>query len=402
MKRFLAMALAAVLSMGATATAFAGVDDAYFFGYVDTDLDTTTEMEDVQYHMDRMGYYTKIYTNPTLARFTASRLNSSVLYVAGHGNKYLIDTGEDRGICINGATDYKDVSGSSFTRTEMAIMAACRTGRYNSDPTECLAGTIEDNGANFVLAWTSSPNSGILADFTERFARYVRRGNKYLDAAINTKSYLISKGAYEDNAVFDNILFGRVNDTLPEVATRAAKLAAKTSANPVEAYLDDELSQEIVEKAVTYRAGSSDYDEIEQYIQENVDADFALKDYNVKEFGEEENGVNLISFRLNVGGVSSNYGFVALCIDDEMKLITFTDSYEKTTADEIKATPAAMADSNDEELCEMAIRADGYNYEVDEQHIEKYFDVSKGKVINAVNTVYVDENGAYFCTVNEF
>ena len=32
MKRYLAMALAAVLSIGATATAFAGADDAYFFG----------------------------------------------------------------------------------------------------------------------------------------------------------------------------------------------------------------------------------------------------------------------------------------------------------------------------------------------------------------------------------
>ena len=30
MKRYLAMALAAVLSIGATATAFAGADDAYF------------------------------------------------------------------------------------------------------------------------------------------------------------------------------------------------------------------------------------------------------------------------------------------------------------------------------------------------------------------------------------
>ena len=32
MKRYLAMALPAVLSIGATATAFAGADDAYFFG----------------------------------------------------------------------------------------------------------------------------------------------------------------------------------------------------------------------------------------------------------------------------------------------------------------------------------------------------------------------------------
>lgn len=398
MKRFLAMALAALLSMGATATAFAGADDAYFFG----DEEFLTEMEDVEYHMGRMGYYTKIYTNPTVSRFTASRLNSSVLHVAGHGSKYSIDTGDDCGIAIDGRTGYKDVSGSSFSRTEMAIMAACKTGRYNNDPTECLAGMIEDNGANFVLAWTGSPNTGILGDYTERFARYVRRGDTYIDAAINTKNYLLSKGAFETSTVFDNILFGRINDTLPEVATRAAKQAAKAAENPVTAYLDDELNQEIIEEVVVYKAGSSDFDEIEKYIQENVDADFVLDDYSIKEFGEEENGVNQVSFRLNVGGVSSNYGFIILCINDEMKLITFTDNYKGITMDEIKNMPMAMADSNDDELCEMAIRADGYDYEVDEQYIDKYFDVTVGKIINAVNTVYVDENGGYFCTEHKF
>ena len=398
MKRYLAMALAAVLSIGATATAFAGADDAYFFG----DEEFLTEMEDVEYNMDKMGYYTKIYTNPTESKFTASRLNSSVLHFTGHGSKYSVDTGDDCGICINGEAGYKDVSDSNFSRTEMAIMAACKTGKYTNDPTECLAGKIEDNGANFVLAWTGSPNTGILGDYTERFAYYVRKGNKYLDAAINTRAYLISKGAFETSTVFDNILFGRVNDTLPEVATESARMAVKANADPVQAYLDDELNQKIVEEAVTYNANSSDFEEIEQYMQENVDEDFVLDDYNIKEFGEEENGVNQISFRLNIGGVSSNYGFIVLCIDDEMKLITFTDNYGETTADEIKDMPMAMAVSDDAELYELAIRADGYAYEIDDQYIEKYFDVTTGKIVNAVNTVYVDENGGYFCTEHKF
>ena len=137
-------------------------------------------------------------------------------------------------------------------------------------------------------------------------------------------------------------------------------------------------------------------------MQEIVVEVFVLDDYNIKEFGEEENGVNQISFRLNIGGVSSNYGFIVLCIDDEMKLITFTDNYGETTADEIKDMPMAMAVSDDAELYELAIRADGYAYEIDDQYIEKYFDVTTGKIVNAVNTVYVDENGGYFCTEHKF
>lgn len=398
MKKVFAMAIALVLSVGTAATAFAGSDDAYFFG----GEEMLTEMEDVQYHMDKMGYYTKIYTNPTVSRFTSSRLNSSVLYVAGHGNKYSINTGDDCGICNDGRTDYKDVTDSSFSRTEMAIMAACKTGRYTNEPTECLAGTIEDNGANFVLAWRSSPNSGILADFTDRFARYVRRGNTYLDAVLNTKDYMLAHDVIPDNAVFENILFGRINDTLPEVTARAAKMAAKADADPVQAYLDDELNQKLVKEAVVYKDGSSDYDEIEQYIRENVDAEFALNDYSVKEFGEEENGVNLISFRLKVGDAISDYGFTAICIDDEMKLITFTDSYDKTTVDEIKSTPVTMAAEDEDDLFARAVEADGFDYDVDEQYLEKYFDTETGKVISLVNTVYVDQNGAYFCTEHKF
>lgn len=398
MKRFLAFVLTSVLSLGTVATAFAGVDDAYFFGSVETDI----EMQNVKNHMNNMGYSSTIYKNPTVSNFTASRLNSSVLYVAGHGSSKSIDTGDDRGICNDGRSGYKDIRSSSFSNTEMAIMAACKTGDYTNDPSDCLAGKIEDNGANFVLAWLRSPNTDIMADFTERFAYYVSRGNKYLDATINTKNYLLSQDLLPDHQVFDNILFGRVNDTLPKVSTRAAKMEAEVSENPVHAYLDDDLNQKIVEDTVSYKAESSDFSEIARYIQENVTADFVLDDYDIKEFGEEENGVNLISFRLNVGGVSSNYGFTALCIDDEVTLITFTDTYEKITVDEITAMPVVMTDCSDEELLEMAISEDGFDYDVDEQIVEKYFDVTTGKIVTAINTVYVDENDAYFCTEHKF
>lgn len=398
MKRFLALALTGVLSIGATATAFAGTDDAYFFG----DSEYLTEMEDVEFYMNKMGYGTKIYTDPATSKFTDSRLNSSMLYFAGHGTQKSVNTGENRGICINDRTNFQDVKDTDFSRNEVTILAACQTGNYSDEPTDCLAGTIEDNGANCVLAWISSPHPNVMGDFTERFAYYVYRGNTYIDAVVNTKKYLLSEGLYHDNAIMENVIFGNINDTLPEVQARAAEQAKKNVIDPVSAYIDENLNQKIVEESVIYKDGSSNFDELEQYIQENVDTDFNLSDYSIKEFGEEENGVNLISFRLNVGGVPSDYGFIALCIDDELELITFTNNYEDMTAEEIKAMPVVMADSNDEELFEMAINADGFDYEVDEQRIEKYFDVTEGKIVNAVNTVYIDENGGYFCTENKF
>lgn len=400
MKKTLALCLAAVLSVSAATTAFAGTKDAYFFG----NSKFLTEMKNVRDHIENeLKYNTEIYTDPTVDDYSDSYLNSGVLYVAGHGNRYSIETGGERGICIDGRANFKNVENTGFSKTEMAIMAACKAGGDKTDYETSLGYKIYENGANYVLAWTSSPNAPILADYTERFAYYVSQGNRYLDAIVNTTTELNSNGALEGNPVFDSISFGNVNDTLPAASTRAAKRAAKVAENPVLAYVNNDMNQKIIEEKVSYKTGSVDFDAIEQYVKENVDAQFALSDYTVEEFAEEgnvfyENGLNLLSFRLTVGGIPSNYGFTVLCIDDEAKLITFTDNYDDVTVDTVKVMPAVTAIMDDEAMKEKAIKADGFDYEVDEQYIEKYFDVSTGKVVNSVNTVYVDEYGCVFCT----
>lgn len=395
MKRFLSLALATIMSVGITSTAFAGVDDAYFFG----DDPYLTEMEDVESNISRLGYYTKIYANPSESRFTASRLNSSFLYFAGHGTTQRLDTG-DSGICIDNRSGFKDVSNSSFSRAELAILAACKTGYFNADPTDCLAGVIEDNGANCVLAWSSTPNTDTLADYTRRYSYYVRRGENYMDAAISTREYLINHGVFETASVFDTVLFGRYNDTLPEVVDAATALYSST--DPVAPYLDEDLNQHIITENVKYVAESDDYDEISNYIKENFDEQFDIDDYTITEYGAAENGVNSIVFRLKIDGLSSNYGFSVICIDDEAKLINFTNTYDSYKVDDIKAMPVELCEYDDSELLEMAINKDGFDYDVEEQYVQKHFDVEKGITVCEVNTVYTDENGNYFCTVNVF
>lgn len=403
MKRFLALALAAIMSMGTMATAFAGVDDAYFFGYVGDDIDTTEEMEDVEYELDRMGYYTKIYTNPTVSRFTASRLNSSFLYFAGHGTKLRINTGDDCGICMDGTSGYKTINTTDFSNTELAILAACKAGLWNQDPIECLAGVIEDNGANCVLGWQTSPNTDMVAMYTDKYANYLRKGNTYLDAHINTREYMINnKNVITNNPVFNTALFGNVNDTLPEVADTASLAMYASNVDPINAYLNEDLNQHIITDSITYKYNSKNFNAIEAYVKENIDANFDLDNYKITEYGEEENGVNSIAFRLEVNGLTSNYGFSILCIDDEAKLINFTDSYDKVSVDELAAVPMTVSENSDAELLDMAIAADNTGCTVDEQTISRYFDVNQGKVVTEVDTVYVDEAGSYFCNTNTF
>lgn len=53
-------------------------------------------------------------------------------------------------------------------------------------------------------------------------------------------------------------------------------------------------------------------------------------------------------------------------------------------------------------MFDRAKEADGYNYDIDEQYVQKYYDAETNKIVNEVNTVYVDENGLLFCTLNVF
>ena len=404
MKKLIALMLATAISIGPATVAMAGSDDAYFFGSDDSELDTTEEMDDVEYYLDRMNYYTKIYTNPTVSRFTDSRLNSSFIYFAGHGNRYSVNTGEDRGICIDDRDDYKDINDNSFSRTELAILAACRTGDYRNDPEDCIAGVIENNGANCVLAWQSSPNNGVIGDYTKQFAKYVYRGNSYFDATENAQEYLIENiGVHEDSSVFDYILFGNINDTLPEVE-ESRSLATNENESAIENYIDEDINQHIISDDITYKAESLDFDEIEKYIRENIDREFDVDNYTVKDFGEKANGYNSVVFRKNIDGVETNCGFSVISIDNKAKLINFTKNYEEYN--DVKALNTietkSLIDYNEEEIFEKAKEADGYSYKIDEQRLIKYYDVELGKMIYEVETVYIDDEGFCFCTVNKF
>ncbi|NLK36892.1 MAG: hypothetical protein GX299_02260 [Epulopiscium sp.] len=57
---------------------------------------------------------------------------------------------------------------------------------------------------------------------------------------------------------------------------------------------------------------------------------------------------------------------------------------------------------SDEEAKRKAIEADGYDYKVDEQRIQRYFDMKDLTYKCEVETVYIDNSGSYFATSNIF
>lgn len=168
----------------------------------------------------------------------------------------------------------------------------------------------------------------------------------------------------------------------------------------IDRFLDSDLDQKIIEKDVVYVSGSNDYSEIEKYIKENIDQNFSINDYDITE--DNMNGLlpgyDSLIMRLNVNGVSANYGYIVTCLNGKAALITFIGE---------KNTDFNMANTNesqlsDEEAKQKAIEADGYDYKVDEQRIHRYFDMKDLTYKCEVETVYIDDSGHYFATSNIF
>lgn len=84
MRKIVALLLSVMMSLGIFTSAFAGTGDAYLFGMEKSgDIKASKEMNYIADILDLNGYYTRVYENPITSRFTDSRLNSTVLYLAG-------------------------------------------------------------------------------------------------------------------------------------------------------------------------------------------------------------------------------------------------------------------------------------------------------------------------------
>lgn len=187
--------------------------------------------------------------------------------------------------------------------------------------------------------------------------------------------------------------------TLDEESTSETPNLPETNIS-VDKFLDPDLNQKIIEEDVAYVSGSKNYEEIEKYMRENIDKNFSIDDYVITE--DNMNGLlpryHSLIMRLNVNGVSANFGYLVTCLNDKAALITFIGE---------KNADFDMANVNeqqlsDEEAKQKAIETDGYDYKIDEQRIYRFFDMKDLRYKCQVETVYIDNSGAYFATSHIF
>lgn len=169
----------------------------------------------------------------------------------------------------------------------------------------------------------------------------------------------------------------------------------------VEKFLDPDLKQQVIKEDVTYISGSKDYNAIEKYMQKTIDESFKAEDFIIVEdnFNGLLSNVIVLDMRLDVNGIrTKNFGYRVTCIEGKAALITFIG--EKNP--EFDMTKVREQQLSDEDAKKKALETDGFDYEVEEQRIYRYFDMDKLVYQCEVETVYIKENGTAFATSHIF
>ncbi|MEA4972424.1 hypothetical protein SDC9_113391 [bioreactor metagenome] len=170
-------------------------------------------------------------------------------------------------------------------------------------------------------------------------------------------------------------------------------------------YLDDEIDKKIIDGYdCVYKRDSKDYTNITNYMRKNIDSNFVASDYIINEdttfhlpYGYQK-GINVLDIRLNVKGYSSDFGYRIYIKDNIAKIITTIRSMN----DDFDITRLKVPNITDEELIDMAVKADHNSYEVSETDIRRYFDMDDLKFKSDVEVTYIDDSGCFFATLNVF
>ncbi len=170
-------------------------------------------------------------------------------------------------------------------------------------------------------------------------------------------------------------------------------------------YLDDEIDKKIIDGYdCIYKRDSKDYYNITNYIRKHIDSNFITSDYIITEdtsthfpYGFSK-GINVLDIRLNVKGYSSNFGYRIYIMDNIAKIITTIGSKN----DDFDITKLKAPDITDEELIDMAVKADHNSYKVSETNVRRYFDMNDLKFKGDVEVTYIDNSECYFATLNTF
>lgn len=410
MKKFGAILIVMVLVLGSVSTVSAEVQPRYgntgyiYYcvgtGYNDSNeyIDTTQEAKTVQEYVQGWGYDCgsfNFFKNPAAKEFSEGRLNSPIVYFAGHGNATSVDCGNS-GISIDGRySPFVDIRNFNFNAVDLAFLAACKSVSI----TNSITHRFIDGGATYAIGWVGSPSTAHMLSFVKAYFLALDKGNTFEQAEDYARLKMHDYTAGLEKEDIYTFKSEGTKTACPD--TNYGRSLSGSSL--VDLFLEDKDGKSInyvVNDVVSYQKGSSNYSKIEKYMKENINPNFDMNDYIVSEESFNYAGKQVIDllFTYVVNDMRSNFAYDILIEDGNVVLVRQIG----TDITDYVPTESRIAVVDDEIVRQMATEEIEHKENIDEQKVYKYFDSDLKKVKYEVQTVVGTDETGYSCVVFEY
>lgn len=401
MKKFISTIIATILTFSMTIPVFAGNGDAFSVGCVMKGVNgytgaTDTTGEAIYANNIFENYYDGILkTAPKQSDFSSNNLNSSALFLAGHGSSTdmswpYYDGSKTVGITTSRIpiNNFTSIENQDFDNTIIGILAACHSGETGG-----VADYVNENGAICTIGWQGVVNDVGMKDYCYLLLDYLDDGKNMLDAVSNTIADLANGDGQsgliwdnnghneEDKNVIKTLVYGNYNYGL-EGFTRSSRALSDfqfTSPNSnAKVYRDIENLQ--------YEIESKNYSEIADYIQNNIDSQFDLKNFKVSEIEMVQgSGRYLITFTYYMEDFKTDFAYNVFVINNKVTEIS-------QTGNEIYSLDIDLPDDTTDLINTL-------NDDSTSISVRKRFDTKDKKFYYDIFTTQINDDGTESCTM---
>lgn len=416
MKKRIATALLITLIISNGLVAYAGQGDAFCVGCAmaatgsNKAIDTTNEATEALdifcskkgANMNRIKYIKPSVEN--LEKY----LDSSVVYLAGHGNMVKVTwpyADESKTVTLttysSDTGDYYSILNKKFSNIDVAIIAACSSGVRAG-----VADAIQQRGAKTTFGWKVDVDNVPMKDYGLLMAKYLSAGKTVTNAVVSSTADMVAGNThsgfewdsidyngnlYPDTSkpYFQTAIYGDPNNTITD-GTNTRSITTENITTPssdITIYSDIE--------GLGYETYSYEIKEIVNYIKENIDSSF---DLSLFAYGESEviknSGCSIITFRYKVGDFISDFGYNVIVVNNKVEEIvrvgeTLYDMPVTLSASAMDAKFDTFTENNN-----VAIAEDNTVINVD--YIKRFDSKTKEYFVRTVTT-YENEDGTRYC-----
>ena len=166
--------------------------------------------------------------------------------------------------------------------------------------------------------------------------------------------------------------------------------------------LEDDEPRWIVNDDVKYKNGSKDYDQINEYIKNNVNSNFNISNYTVNEYEFDfttSEKITSLFFIYMLGDIRSDFGY-EVDFDENGNALLITQI--GTDLSTYKPTGEEKTDEDTAAILKMARDKIENKQNIESQKLTKRFDSKTKKVIYKVNTIVGSDDTGYDNVVFEY